>query len=116
NVDINLWSVTSARQGDAGHGTVPTPTNTRDETVEGGNSLYFGYTPNDNSVSRAASFNGGHDPSPRSAGSYNIAGGAKGAIDSYAIDLSEYSLEDEPMLYFNYFLDSEDASALINSG
>jgi VCBS repeat-containing protein len=115
NLDENLWSVTNRRGTDAGHGQTVTPTLTRQNPVDGGNSLYFGYSAT-GSVSREGTWDAGFDPGARSADSYNFAGGAKGSIESYSIDLSEYSLEDEPMLYFNYFLNSEDSSALLNAG
>ncbi|WP_164101630.1 tandem-95 repeat protein [Candidatus Laterigemmans baculatus] len=116
NLDVNLWGVTDERRGDAGHGIVPTPTRTRHITTEGGNSLHFGFTDRQGGDVRARTWTAGEDPGPRSDDSYNFAGGAKGTIESDAIDLSEYSLEDQPMLYFNYFLNAETSSALINSG
>lgn len=115
NLDTNLWHVTGIRGGDQGHGVPVTPTNTVNNAVTGGNSLYFGYSQNQ-AVNQAGTWTGGFDPSSRSANSYNFAGGAKGSIESYDIDLSAYSLEDKPVMYFNYFLNSETSSALLNAG
>lgn len=116
NLDANLWSVTGRSGGDAGHGSNPTPTSTRTATAAGGNSLYFGYNANNAAVAADGTWTGGFNPTTRSGNSYNFAGGAKGTIESHAVDLSEYSIEDKPTLYFNYFLDSEEIGALVNGG
>ncbi len=44
-------------------------------------------------------------------GGYNFPGGAKGAIESKPIDLRNYSADDLPMLYFNYYLSTENRNA-----
>ncbi len=41
----------------------------------------------------------------------NLPGGAKGAVESQPIDLSNYSADDLPMLYFNYYLSTENRNA-----
>ena len=40
---------------------------------------------------------------------------AHGQLESEGFDLSEYSPEDVPMLYFNYFLETEDLEGLLNT-
>ncbi|MEL6108329.1 MAG: Ig-like domain-containing protein, partial [Planctomycetota bacterium] len=63
----------------------------------GGNSLYFGNangTPN--------------------AGTFFTGGSAHGQVESGAIDLSEYSPDDVPMLYFSYFLETDGFEGLLN--
>lgn len=114
NLDVNLWGVTNNRGNDPGHGQNVNSTTTRATAVNGGNSLYFGFS-NSGVVSRDGTWNAGFDPSSRSNNSYNFAGGAKGTITSHTLDLSDYSIEDKPTMYFNYFLNSEDSSALINA-
>ncbi len=46
----------------------------------------------------------------RSTRRYNFPGGAKGVLESNEFDLEGYSADDQPTLYFNYFLEN-DASA-----
>lgn len=41
---------------------------------------------------------------------YNLPGGAQGSLQTNAVDLSTYTAGDKPTLYFNYFLDTEDAN------
>ena len=100
NLDVNLWHRTEQRGTDPGHGIHPT-----DDT-----NLYFGLTSVDNQIvdgSLPIDFTEG-------LGSYDFLGGASGQLESYAIDLKGYNPEDLPYLYFNYFLDTEDANARSN--
>lgn len=108
-LDYNLWHVTDTRGEDPGHGINPNFNGTR-EGVEGGNSLHFAY--------QDSAFGGLTSPAqdplavPRQDGqqvanTYNFPGGAFGAIESNRFDLAGYSADDEPMLYFNYFLESD---------
>ncbi len=41
---------------------------------------------------------------------YNLPGGAQGSLTTNPVDLSAYSAADKPTLYFNYFLQTEDAN------
>tara|TARA_R110002111_G_scaffold256979_3_gene324753 strand:- start:89044 stop:104352 length:15309 start_codon:yes stop_codon:yes gene_type:complete len=43
---------------------------------------------------------------------YNIAGGARGSLESGEFSLSGYSATDLPTLYFNYFLETQNANSL----
>ncbi len=115
SLDVNLWHVSNNRAGDAGHGRPVTPDGIRPTNQAGGNSLYFGLETSNNNVGDGAgevvgnwrgSFNltGLQD-------SYNLPGGAKGAVESNPIDLSSYSTFDKPMLYFNYFLDTDNTNS-----
>lgn len=108
NLDYNLWHVTDSRRGDAGH--------------VGGNSLYFGFeslaannVPADEPI---------FDPDKTyidfstqaqvsRPGTYDFPGGARGEIVSNEFDLSAYSAADSPTLYFNYFLETENAQATL---
>jgi hypothetical protein len=42
---------------------------------------------------------------------YNASGGAFGSFTTNAVDLSAYTFNDKPTIYFNYFLDTQDAQA-----
>jgi len=46
---------------------------------------------------------------------YNLAGGAHGTLESGEFSLEGYSATDLPTLYFNYFLESQDANSLTNN-
>lgn len=87
----NLWSTTNTndntnRENDPGHGLPATSNNSRGAS-NGGTSYYFG----DNGVVN-----------------YNFPGGASGALESVPFSLAGLSPSDLPMLYFNYFLETED--------
>lgn len=92
----NPWSVTNAndpndntnRETDAGHGLPATPNGTRGAT-NGGSSFYFG----DNT-----------------AVNYNFPGGAAGAIESVPFSLEGISEADLPLMYFSYFLETQNAN------
>ncbi|QEG38917.1 tandem-95 repeat protein [Roseimaritima ulvae] len=108
NLDVNLWHQTDAQQANAeGHGAEVTPDNLRDERTIGDNSLYFGY---DSDIVEGTEWRGQYSPS-RSTNNYDFAGGAHGSVQSHPIDLRGYSSADEPHLYFNYLLQTDDAEA-----
>ncbi len=86
-LDRNLWQPTGNRGLDQGHGLPATPDGSR-PAFNGATSLYFGAP---------------------SSGDYNFLGGAAGAIESQPIDLSGVSAGALPTLYFNYFLNTENA-------
>ncbi|MEM8667655.1 MAG: GEVED domain-containing protein [Planctomycetota bacterium] len=118
-VDFNLWHVTGSRGDDAGHGIDPLFNNARvgtnnEDGSGGGSSLAFTY--------ENGAF-GGLYPSlverptdaPRLDGtiferSYNVPGGTKGVVQSNPFSLEGYASDDLPTLYFNYFLESENAA------
>ncbi len=106
NLTENLWHLEGDRFADQGHGVDTTfdrrriidpaatdrydPRNpetlTGDVGQIGGSSLHFGRGLND---------------------SYNFAGGAYGTVETNTFDLTGYSALDQPALYFNYYLDTE---------
>ncbi len=105
-LDINLWHTTNRRADDAGHGrTVPFDLSQASD-LNGGTSLYFGYEAD----RQAGTWQGVYDVDAFE-GTYNLPGGASGAIVSNPIDLRGYSADDLPMLYFNYFLATENANS-----
>nr|HPM81214.1 GEVED domain-containing protein [Candidatus Anammoximicrobium sp.] len=106
----NLWHTTSDRWSDDGHGIAGVPGQTSDDPVfdnsrasrEGMTSLFFGIEdPNDNwpnnLLYRARTETGGE----------RAPGGAHGTLISQPFNLKGYSPEDRPVLYFNYYLDTE---------
>lgn len=120
NLDVNLWHVSGNRSGDAGHGVESTFDGSRTSDSPGGNSLYFGF---EGSPNQPGIWDGVWDLGNRSVASdydparyntYDFPGGAQGSIESNALDLSNYSSEDKPTLYFNYRLATENANSDLN--
>lgn len=114
---FNLWHTTNTRGADPGHGINALPNGTRSGS-SGGSSLAFNF--------EAAEFNGNYGSglevpgaTPRQDGqpvdnTYNLPGGAKGVIQSNAFSLVGVSADDEPVLYFNYFLDTDQVDSIVN--
>lgn len=107
-LDRNLWTTTGNRGTDPGHGLVlANGTNTepfdgsRLDALLGGTSLYFG---NDRSTNQGGNQSFSNTPFVRD---YNFPGGAYGSVISNPFSLKGYSAADLPVLYFNYFLESE---------
>lgn len=108
-LDRNLWTVTGNRGNDEGHGFngpgnsyEPFDRSRLDVAGSGGSSFYFG---NDRST------NVGGNQSFSNTGfirNYDFPGGAYGSLISRPFSLVGYSAEDKPVLYFNYFLETED--------
>ncbi|MFO0913884.1 MAG: NF038122 family metalloprotease [Pirellulales bacterium] len=133
-LDRNLWHITDLRANDAGHGPIApvysspendftsteqqikdlvddgiisqdladlaqdlgapcANTTRRDSTCFGGSSFYFG----DEGV------NGSADRQ-----NFDYPGGAHGTLISQSFDLSQYSADDAPVMYFNYYLAAEE--------
>lgn len=105
-LDVNLWHVTNTRGNDTGHGRPETHNESRSGDQAGENSLYFGFqnAGNDNAARQAGDWDPIHAVYDNT---YNLPGGAHGAIESQSLDLSGYSAEDLPMLYFNYYLQTQ---------
>ncbi len=108
-LDLNLWHVTDRRATDAGHGINATSNGTRPATP-GGQSFYFGAETTDEDIIANALTS--EYAVPRQDGqavrnTYNFPGGAKGAIESNAFNLTNVSAADMPTLYFNYFLNTD---------
>ncbi len=93
NLDYNLWHVTNGVGPGNNPGSQP-------------NSLYFGYesrTANNIDTTTSSILN----PSNR-VDNFDFGGGAYGSVESAAFSLAGYSPQDEPTLYFDYFLDTQD--------
>ncbi|MEM9643596.1 MAG: hypothetical protein AAF989_01270, partial [Planctomycetota bacterium] len=111
---FSLWHTTETRGTDAGHGINATDDGGRSAS-EGGNSLAFTF--------EASQFNAAYPSTSerptnvaRQDGTqveqrYNLPGGAKGTVLSNDFSLEGYAADDQPVLYFNYFLDTEDTNS-----
>jgi hypothetical protein len=116
-LDYNLWHVTGLRGADLGHGINPTDNGARLGSP-GGNSLAFTFE----TGAFANNYALGELPvrrntnnlilNPRQDGqlienTYNFPGGAHGVVESNPFSLVGYAAADKPMLYFNYFMQTE---------
>jgi len=132
-LDFNLWHPTDTRASDAGHGVNPSFDKSRDNFPDqeaGGTSFYFGL---ENAGSAYAAIPGfGGQYGVRSAqfqqdltsnfantsigNNFNLPGGAAGSlVSNNSFSLAGYSATDKPTLYFNYFLQTEDATGSATS-
>jgi hypothetical protein len=126
-LDINLWHPTEQRDGDAGHQTFFAPDNTRPLVpVNGGLSMYFGldgHGETDDFVrysgqtgqfgtSSFAAYNWQQElTAGLGANNYNMPGGARGSLVTHSFSLAGYGYADKPTLYFNYYLETQDANS-----
>jgi hypothetical protein len=113
-LDRNLWTVTTSHGGDEGHGfngpqngppggdSYETFDQSRGGGIPGGSSFYFG---NDRTTNE-----GGNQSFSNTAviRDFNFAGGAHGSLLSNPFSLKGHSPADLPVMYFNYFLETED--------
>lgn len=104
-LDVNLWHLSDLRTGEDGHGRPATFDRSQTSDRDGTRSLYFGFRDSGAPTSQQGQwgqlYDGFYDQT------YNLPGGAQGAILTNPIDLSNYSSGDLPMLYFNYLLETE---------
>ena len=107
-LDYNLWHESNNRANNAGHGLDALPDGTRN-AVPGNTSYYFGFE--SPAANNAAYTTVSH---PGFTNSYNFAGGAQGVLLSNPFDLSGIGADDQPTLYFNYFLATEGANSDLN--
>ena len=114
-LDVNLWHPTSARSTDAGHGVNPAVDTTR-FSESGGRSMYFGLDGSAQSYGQGGQYGVYSDTwqadllaNPEIAQTYNTPGGAHGSLITNSFSLAGYSYTDKPTLYFNYFLETENA-------
>ena len=143
-VDYNLWHPTM-RQGDqTGHGinaaaddsrspgdfTRGLPDGRSQDEAEGGASFYFGieeYASNPtDAYFRYDGVNAQYGVRTQAAqqdltsntsigNNYNAPGGALGSLQTNAFSLAGYTANDKPTLYFNYFLDTQNAGSSTNT-
>ena len=119
NLDVNLWHQSENRGADAGHGVNVSFDGSRRTQENGGDSLYFGFDNPTDGRRQTGNWTGVNNPidasfpgySAARENTYDFPGGAKGSTISNLIDLSNYSPGDKPTLYFNYYLQTENANA-----
>jgi len=116
-LDVNLWHVTTERNADDGHGIKQNFNLSHANAATGGNaSLYFGVRENgSNTGKQPGVWTGIYDVAGGTANpveqTYNLAGGAHGALESNPIDLTGYAPDDQIMLYFSYYLETENSNS-----
>ena len=93
-LEENPWNITQSRGDDVGHGINSTYDLTRSVPTPGAASLHFG---------------------AGTTGNIDHPGGAHGTVESNEFSLVGYSPEDQPMLYYTYFLSTEDTSAVTDA-
>ncbi|HIO21445.1 MAG TPA: hypothetical protein EYN18_03500, partial [Nitrospirales bacterium] len=101
-LDVNLWHVTDQRGTDPGHRLQRTFDGLRDLEGET-SSFYFGY---EDQATLGTDLS-----APLTQNNYNFIGGAHGVLESSPFSLKGYSPGDRPALYFDYYLDTEQANA-----
>ena len=101
-LDYSLWHETGTRGGDAGHGI--NEIDGRRGAVGGGTSLAFNYEGGAHNQNYSS---GVETPGATIQGTYNFPGGARGTINSNEFSLEGFAAEDQPTLYFNYFLEND---------
>jgi hypothetical protein len=109
NLDTNLWHLTNQRAQDAGHG-INQPFDGSRRAVPGGNSYWFGW---ESQAANNVSINPFYTPG--NVNNYDFPGGAHGSLVSHEFSLKGYSADDAPTLYFNYRLETENASAVLGA-
>ena len=113
-LDVNLWHLTNTQGGTAGHGRPATFDGSRTGNQTGANSLYFGFE-NPAGNSQPGVWNGIYDVAAYR-NTFNLPGGALGAVESNPIDLRGYGINDLPTLYFSYNLSTENRNSPSNDG
>lgn len=101
-LDFNLWHASTTRGGDPGHGLNRAYDGSRG-SIGGGTSFYFGFEdttafPDDIRFEYVNGNIGAFN-------TYDLPGGALGSLTSDTFDLTNFSITDQPKLYFNYFFD-----------
>jgi hypothetical protein len=118
-LDYNLWHTTDQQWNVAGHGTLPTYDFVRNATTTGGESFYFGLEnpnsgtcidPQPGNANTGTGIYAYEVTNPGLYSTYNLPDGAQGSLETQPFDLSNYSAGDQPMLYFNYFLNDDTAA------
>ncbi len=109
-LDYNLWHVTNYRGGDDGHDTNTTYDQSRIPTaypINGGTSYYFGIeNPTvPTTISNQPDAMNYYYTNSDIYYTYDFAGGAYGSLSTETFDLTEYTANDCPTLYFEYYLD-----------
>jgi hypothetical protein len=117
SLDRNLWHTSDTLSGAPGHGMGALDDRA---AVVGGGSLRFGFddlSDDHNHLNFTGIFDTTLDAEDMQGfRGYNFLGGSHGSIQSNILDLSGFSADDLPTLYFTYLLDSENVNADDNPG
>lgn len=110
-LDQNLWHVDSDApvEGLPGHGVFAPFDGSRGASGGNDNVLYFGNTLQGRAVGNK------NDLQNTEVNDYNFPGGAHGTIESNTFSLEGYAPEDLPVLYFNYYLETDGRNAILGS-
>jgi VCBS repeat-containing protein len=109
SLDANLWHIASTdvdSTSPTGHGRAPTFNQSGDSQTTGNRTIRFAVPnnfPNQNLF--------GIDNFSQLSNTYSMPGGAWGAFESSLLDLSSYSADDQPVIYFNYNLLTQNAAS-----
>ncbi|MFM8574246.1 MAG: hypothetical protein ACKOAU_21815, partial [Pirellula sp.] len=105
SLDVNLWGVSGSDPDTnlAGHGRTQTFNRSGDSQNVPNNTMRFAFTNPGNRF--------GVDDFTNTANTYAMPGGAWGAFESTLLDLSRYSSSDQPVMYFNYNVRTENSIA-----
>ncbi len=115
SLDSNLWHSSLFNEAEAGHGRPATFNRSNDGQTTRNFSLRFGYAdPTANLGAQPGNYNGIYRV-PDLYNTVSAPGGARGAIESAVLDLTEYSANDQPYLYFNYRLETQNSNTAIGS-
>ncbi|MEQ1828828.1 MAG: Ig-like domain-containing protein, partial [Pirellula sp.] len=118
SADSNLFHLSYFNEAEAGHGRAQAFNNSSDVQSVGARntSIRLGYAdPTTNVLAQYGEASGIYRV-PALYNTFSAPGGAKGAFESALLDLRDYSPDDQPYLYFNYRLDTENANSAIGDG
>jgi len=108
NLDDNLWHVSTDRDTAPGHAVGQTFNGSRlGQTPTGNASLYFGYE----GPTVQSQFGTQNFAPNTAANTYDFPGGAQGTVISNPFSLEGTSAGDKPVLYFDYWVDTERTDA-----
>lgn len=109
SLDLNLWHVSNSDPDSSqatGHGRSQTFNNSGDSQNGGSNAFRFAFPANFGNQNIFGTDNFAGMPN-----TYAMPGGAQGAFESSLLDLSAYSASDQPVMYFNYNLRTQNNTA-----
>ncbi len=110
----NLWHTSNFRSTNPGHGAVTPVTEITPNMAQGTNNLDTREGPGGSAFYFGQEFRmvqQGRGFVNQRVNNYDLAGGARGSLNTEAFSLANVDSADEPFLYFNYWLDTEGASS-----
>jgi VCBS repeat-containing protein len=116
SADSNLFHRSFFNETETGHGRLTSFNNSSLAQTGRNASVRFGYADPTTNVLAQYGEAAGIYRVPGLYNTFSSPGGAKGAMESALLDLRDYSPDDQPYLYFNYRLDTEDRNSAIGDG